>query len=95
MDFQDFDDLNSKNFKLGFIGLGLIGGSLAKAFREAFPSSTIVGFNRRELPRELAYEDGTCDIVTDKIDDNFKGCDYIFLVLQLNIMLNISSYLNR
>lgn len=76
---MDFSDFSSRDIKLGFIGLGLIGGSLAKAFRESIPHSTIVAFNRREEPRKKAYEDGTADIVTGEIDHNFADCDYIFL----------------
>lgn len=76
---MDFCDLNNKDIKLGFIGLGLIGGSLAKAFREALPHSTIICYNRRQEPRKMAIEDGTADIVTDKVDNSFADCDYIFL----------------
>ncbi len=79
MESINFNDLNNKTFKFGIIGLGLIGGSLAKALREAFNSSIIVGFNRRKEPRILAIQDKVCDIVTDKIDNSFKDCDYIFL----------------
>ena len=32
--------------KIGFIGLGLIGGSIAKAIRQYFPDSEIVAFNK-------------------------------------------------
>lgn len=76
---MDFSDISNKDMKLGFIGLGLIGGSLAKAFREALPHSTIICYNRREEPRKMAIEDGTADIVTDKVDNSFADCDYIFL----------------
>lgn len=32
--------------KIGFIGLGLIGGSIAKAIRQYFPESEIVAFDK-------------------------------------------------
>lgn len=76
---MNFSDFNNKDIKLGFIGLGLIGGSLAKAFREALPHSTIVCYNRREEPRKMAIMDGTADIVTKEVDNSFADCDYIFL----------------
>lgn len=79
MDLINFNDLNKKTFKFGIVGLGLIGGSLAKALREAFASSIIVGFNRRKEPRIMAISEKVCDIVTDKIDNSFSRCDYIFL----------------
>ncbi len=66
-------------FSFGFIGLGLIGGSLAKAMRAHFPDCRIIAYNRREEPRILAKKEGVADVVCDKIDDSFSECDYIFL----------------
>ena len=34
-----------KNFKIGFIGLGLIGGSVAKSIKRIFPGYKIVGYD--------------------------------------------------
>lgn len=68
-----------KNYTYGFIGLGLIGASIAKALRRVYKDCTIIGYNRSEKNRTLALTEGTANMVTDKIDDNFKNCDYIFL----------------
>lgn len=68
-----------KNYTYGFVGLGLIGASIAKALRRVYKDCTIIGYNRSEKNRALALADGTANIVTDKIDDNFGDCDYIFL----------------
>ena len=76
---MDFNQFANKRYKFGIVGLGLIGGSLAKALREAFNSSVIVAFNRREDPRKMAYEEKVADIVTGQIDDSFRDCDYIYL----------------
>ena len=65
--------------EIGFIGLGLIGGSMAKAFRKIYKECTIVAYNRSELPRKLSLEDGTVDIATDRIDERFSNCDFVFL----------------
>ncbi len=65
--------------KFGFIGLGLIGASIAKAFRNTYKDCFIVAYNRSEKPRLLAKSEGVADIVTDSIDSNFNDCDYIFL----------------
>lgn len=72
-------DFNPNNLTYGFIGLGLIGGSIAKALRKAFPKCTIIAYNRSEKPRIMAASDGTANIVTDTIDNNFAVCDFIFL----------------
>ncbi len=70
---------NLKNYTFGFIGLGLIGASIAKALRRVYKDSTIIGYNRSEKARKMALADGTANIVTDKINDAFSDCDYIFL----------------
>lgn len=72
-------DFNPKNLTYGFIGLGLIGGSMAKALRLAFPDCTIIAYNRSDKPRTMAFSDGTANVVTDIIDDSFALCDFIFL----------------
>lgn len=65
--------------KLGIIGLGLIGGSLAKAFKKNLSNATIVAYDRDEETLITAKNLGTIDIITNNIDYNFKDCDYIFL----------------
>ena len=63
----------------GFIGLGLIGASIAKSIRRVFTECTITAYNRSETARIMALNDGVANFVTDKIDNSFKECDYIFL----------------
>lgn len=64
---------------IGFIGLGLIGGSIAKTVRRVAPDNKIIAYNRSEDARHAALADGVADFVTGKIDENFSSCDYIFL----------------
>ncbi len=73
--------------KTGFIGLGLIGGSIAMAIRDKYPESTIVAYNRSREPLIKALKDGVINIATFEIDDSFKDCDHIFLCapVQTNI----------
>ena len=65
--------------KIGFIGLGLIGGSIAKAIKKAFPEHELIIYNRSERARRLSLSDGIADSTTDKVDNSFSECDYIFL----------------
>ena len=65
--------------KVAFIGLGLIGGSIAKTIRKKYPDSTIVALNRSEAPLKEALQDGTINAGTHQVDHNFLNCDYIFL----------------
>ena len=68
-----------KTLKIGFIGLGLIGGSIAKKLREVYPDIFIIAYNRSTKSRTDALNDKVANIATDKIDANFNDCDYIFL----------------
>ena len=65
--------------KIGFIGLGLIGGSIAKKLRSLHPNLTIIATSGHETTIQNAYEEHLISNQTlCKIED-FKDCDYIFL----------------
>lgn len=65
--------------KIGFIGLGLIGGSIAKAIRQYYPDYELLAFDKNKETLALAVHEGTIHTSCSSIDENFKGCDYIFL----------------
>ncbi len=65
--------------KTGFIGLGLIGGSIAKAIRRYYPGHELIAFDKSRETLALAVQEGTIDTACSSIDDNFRGCSYIFL----------------
>ena len=68
-----------QNTTFGFIGLGLIGGSIAKALRLAYPECTIIAYDTSASVMQAARED-----VVNKVDNGitteaFGACDIIFL----------------
>lgn len=63
----------------GFIGLGLIGGSIAKAIRNTVPSAQIIAYDINTASLELALKEHVLDRICPAIDDGFSTCDYIFL----------------
>lgn len=65
--------------KIGFIGLGLIGGSIAKAIRQYYPDYEILAFDKNRETLALAVQEGTIHTSCSSIDENFRGCRYIFL----------------
>ena len=67
-----------QNKTYGFIGLGLIGGSLAKALRLAFPNCKIIAFDLDFTALSLARED-VVDEVYNGVNEAFGTCDIIFL----------------
>lgn len=65
--------------KIGFIGLGLIGGSIAKAVRYFYPDAEIIACSRTRSSLEQAVSDGIVNILSDQVNEIFSDCDYIFL----------------
>lgn len=63
----------------GFIGLGLIGGSIAKAVRKNIDSCRIIAFDNNTASLKTAVNEHIIDIACNHIDDTFFQCDYIFL----------------
>lgn len=68
------------NITCGFIGLGLIGGSIARALRDKYNTEiTIIAYDIDSNALSLAIEQGVADVITDSIDSTFFSCDYLFL----------------
>lgn len=63
----------------GFIGLGLIGGSIAKAIRAAYPKSRLIAYDIRTSSLQLALQEQVLDEICPAVGAAFEGCDYIFL----------------
>ncbi len=65
--------------KVGFVGLGLIGGSIAKAVRKYYPDWLITAFDEDRRTLDTALRECVIDIASDSVDENFSDCRYIFL----------------
>ncbi|MCR5202790.1 MAG: prephenate dehydrogenase/arogenate dehydrogenase family protein [Lachnospiraceae bacterium] len=72
----------SNDSTFGFIGLGLIGGSIARAIRHNYPDADIIAYNRYDNKTNpnllLAYEDRTLTGITNDLKEIAKT-DCIFL----------------
>ncbi len=68
-----------KTLTCGFIGLGLIGGSIARALKEHIAEVTIVAYDLNTQALERAFRDGVVDRIATEIDASFRDCDYLFL----------------
>lgn len=80
---------------VGFIGFGLIGGSIARALKELNPKNTLLAYhynkNKPSTGLLRAKDDQVLDIITEEIRD-FSACDLIFLCAP--VLSNIS-YLSQ
>lgn len=64
---------------IGFIGLGLIGGSIARKIKQVHPDTTIMAYMRTRSTLEDAKNDGIVDIILDGVDEKLHDCDMIIL----------------
>lgn len=67
------------NLTCGFIGLGLIGGSIARALKKSVPDVRIVAYDVNRETLLLAKKEGVADATASAIDESFSDCDYLFL----------------
>ena len=63
----------------GFIGLGLIGGSIARAFKQNREDIRIIACDPDPSTRRLALSEGTADAVCERPSEILAGCDFLFL----------------
>lgn len=63
----------------GFIGLGLIGGSIAHAIKEHYPFTRIIAYDPDTQSIALAMKQGILSYAAAAIDESFSDCDCIFL----------------
>ncbi|MDD6208456.1 MAG: prephenate dehydrogenase/arogenate dehydrogenase family protein, partial [Clostridiales bacterium] len=71
-----------KDLTIGFIGLGLIGGSIAKSLRKNYPGFHMIAYNHHEGENpslELAKKEGVINQITGSLSEGFSECDLIFL----------------
>ncbi len=64
---------------VGFVGLGLIGGSIAKAIKAFHPEIQIMAYMRSTDTLIEAANEGTVDMACTAVDTQFSACDCIFL----------------
>lgn len=66
--------------RIGIIGLGLIGGSIAKTLKKVHAqNSYIIGYDTDSLSAALALEESAIDQVATAIGADFANCNVIFI----------------
>ncbi|MEL6758817.1 MAG: prephenate dehydrogenase/arogenate dehydrogenase family protein [Myxococcota bacterium] len=74
--------------RLGIVGVGLIGGSLARAFRTTQPSCEIVAVDQDHGTRALAESSGVFDRVSDSCSA-LNGADVVVLGIPLRALTGV------
>lgn len=65
--------------KIGFIGLGLIGGSIAKTIHRIYPDIQLIAHDSNTTALRLAMEESVISHAFSDLNEDFSGCRYIFL----------------
>ena len=78
---------------IGFIGLGLIGGSIAKTIRKFHPDYHILAYARHKETLAAALKDGVINGVLEAEDGRYCTCDYIFLCAPVEHNIEYLKYL--
>ncbi len=68
----DEDEEMETTFTAGFIGLGLIGGSIARALKKYYPDVQILAHTRNRHTTEYALEHGIIDEICDTVDERYR-----------------------
>ena len=71
--------MTEERLHIGFIGLGLIGGSIAKSLRRFHPDCVLYAYTRTASTLEAAAREGVINVCCTRQDARFSECDYIFL----------------
>ncbi|MDO5146531.1 MAG: prephenate dehydrogenase [Eubacteriales bacterium] len=80
--------MNTEHLSIGFVGLGLIGGSIAKTIRRVHPDCVLYGFDTDAEAGRSACREGVLNDFFDAVDNRFSVCDIIFLCAPVSV--NIS-----
>ncbi len=65
--------------RLAIVGVGLIGGSLVRALREAGAVKSVIGIGRSRPNLEEALSLGICDEITQDPIEGVRGADMVFI----------------
>lgn len=84
-----------RNLTIGFIGLGLIGGSVARAIRKMHPDFRIMAYSRSASTTAIALEEHLIDQICTKDDPAFSVCDYIFLCAPVQTNITYLPFLKK
>lgn len=74
--------------RLAIIGMGLIGGSLSLALKQAGKVQEVIGFSRQESTRQQALALGIVDRAPSTIIEAIQGADMVVLAVPMGAMVD-------
>ena len=80
---------------IGFIGLGLIGGSVAKPLRKFHPEYRLMAYSATPATLDMAMSEHLIDVSLSAQDERFGQCDYIFLCAPVSTNIQYLAFLKN
>ena len=75
---------------IGINGLGLIGGSIAKAIKQVHAqNSYIIGYDTNKSDLQAAYEDGVIDTIAPSLQTGFSTCNVVFICTPVHYIVDL------
>ena len=81
--------------KIGIVGLGLIGGSLAKAIHTRTDIKEIVAVDKDEASLKMAEEEGVISASSKEDLSILSGCDVVILCAPVDVIKNMQDDLSK
>lgn len=75
-------------YKVGIVGLGFLGGSLAKALRNSGEVESIIACDTNIDSLNAAMEEKVIDSFVEVIDGSFSECDFVFICTPVNYIVD-------
>jgi prephenate dehydrogenase len=89
------ENLNMGIKTVGVIGLGLIGGSLAKALRRVKGIKEIIGVDNNDKVLEIALKEGVLNKASLNIDESLKEADVVFICSPVSTIIDCINMLSK
>ena len=82
-------------YKIGIIGLGFLGGSLAKSLKSTDIVDEIIAFDKNIESLKLAKDENVINDYSEKIDEKFYNCDIVFICTPVKLIPEIAKELDK
>ena len=82
-------------YKIGIVGLGFLGGSLAKSLRATDIVGDIIAFDKNLESLKLAKSENVINDYSEKIDEKFYNCDIVFICTPVKLISEIAKELDK
>lgn len=78
---------------VGFVGMGLMGGAIAKSIKKYHVAEQIIAYNRNPDNLKPAIDEGVVDRQVFEVGEGFSECDIIFLCCPINVNIQMAKQL--